>query len=45
MTFFQFYALFGAPLVLLLVGLLVLWLTGLQDSPRRREKRHHGAAE
>jgi hypothetical protein len=45
MTFFQFYALFGAPLVLLLVGLSVLWLTGLQDAPRHREKRHHGAAE
>jgi hypothetical protein len=45
MTFFQFYVLFGAPLVLLLVGLLVAWLTGLQDAPRGREKRHPGAAE
>jgi hypothetical protein len=45
MTFFQFYALFGAPLVLLLVGLAVLWLTGLQDAPRGRHKSHHGPAE
>jgi hypothetical protein len=45
MTFFEFYALFGAPVVLLLVVLGVLWLTGLQDAPRDRRHRHHGAAE
>jgi hypothetical protein len=45
MTFFQFYALFGAPLVLLLVGLLVAWLTGFQDAPKNRTRRHPGAAE
>ena len=45
MTFFQFYALFGAPLVLLLVVLAVVWLTRLQDAPKNRDRRHHGAAE
>jgi hypothetical protein len=45
MSFFEFYALFGAPLLLLLVGLTVAWLTRLQDAPKNRHKRHHGAAE
>jgi hypothetical protein len=42
MTAFEIYALFGAPLVLLLVALTVFWLTGLQD---RRETRRHTPAE
>jgi hypothetical protein len=45
MTFFQFYALFGAPVVLLLVVLAVVWLTRLQDAPKDRQHRHHGPAE
>jgi hypothetical protein len=45
MTFFQFYALFGAPLLLLLVGLLVAWLTGFQDAPKSGTRQHHGPAE
>ncbi len=45
MTFFEFYALFGAPVVLLLVVLAVVWLTRLQDAPKKRHRRHHGAAE
>jgi hypothetical protein len=45
MSFFEFYAVFGAPLLLLLVALTVVWLTRLQDAPKSRHKRHHGAAE
>jgi hypothetical protein len=45
MSFFEFYALFGAPLLLLLVGLTVAWLTRLQDAPKKRHKSHPGAAE
>ena len=45
MSFFEFYALFGAPLLLLLIGLTVAWLTRLQDAPKSRHKPHHGAAE
>jgi len=42
MTTFQLYALFGAPALLMLVGLAVVWLTRLQDE---RHERHHAAAE
>jgi hypothetical protein len=35
MSFFEFYALFGAPLLLLLVALTVVWLTRLQDAPKK----------
>jgi hypothetical protein len=38
MSAFEVYALFGSPLLLLLVVLLIVWLTGLQDNkkePRR----------
>ena len=45
MTFFEVYALFGAPVVLLLVALAVLWLTRLQDAPKDQRSGHHGAAE
>ena len=43
MTFFEIYALFGAPLVLLLVALFVLWLTRWMD--KRYEARRRGPAE
>ena len=43
MTAFEIYALFGSPLVLLLVVLFVLWLTGWMD--KRYEARHLGPAE
>ena len=43
MTGFEIYALFGAPLVLLLVALLVFWLTGWMD--KRYEARRRGPAE
>jgi hypothetical protein len=42
MTAFEIFALFGAPAVLLLFALTVVWLTGLQD---RREARRHTPAE
>jgi hypothetical protein len=45
MSFFEFYAVFGAPLLLLLVALTVVWLTRLQDAPKNRHKGHHGPAE
>jgi hypothetical protein len=40
MTAFELYALFGAPLLLLLAVLAVIWLTRLQDEreDRRRKK-------
>jgi hypothetical protein len=31
MTAFQIYALFGAPLLMLIFGLVIVWLTGIQD--------------
>jgi len=34
MTWFQIYALYVAPVVLLGVGLLVYWITGWQDGRR-----------
>ena len=42
MTAFELYALFGAPLLLFLVALGMVWLTRFQD---RRDEPHHGAAE
>jgi hypothetical protein len=42
MTAFEIYALFGAPLVLLLVALAVVWLTRLEDE---HDARRPGAAE
>ncbi len=45
MTFFQIYALFGAPIVLLAVVFAVVALTRLQDAPRNEPHQHHGAAE
>jgi hypothetical protein len=46
MTWFQIYALFGSPVVLMLVALAVVWITGIQD---RRSAKHlaekHRAAE
>lgn len=42
MTAFQIYALFGAPAVLLLFAVAVVWLTAVQD---RREARRHSPAE
>jgi hypothetical protein len=42
MTWLEAYALFGAPLLLFLVGLFTVWLTGLQDN---RDEPHKGAAE
>jgi hypothetical protein len=38
MTWFELYALFGAPLLLFLVCLLVVWLTGLQDKWDERRR-------
>ena len=35
MTWFEVYALFGSPLLLLLVALAVVWLTGLQDNKNK----------
>ena len=43
MTWFEIYALFGAPVVLLLVALFVFWLTGRMD--KGYEARHRGPAE
>jgi hypothetical protein len=42
MTWFEIYALFGSPLVVLLVVLGVMWLTGLQD---KRDERSPTPAE
>jgi hypothetical protein len=42
MTWFELYALFGSPLLLLLVALGVVWLTGLQD---KRDERRRTPAE
>jgi hypothetical protein len=42
MNWFTIYALFGAPILMLLVALAVVWLTGVQD---KREARRHTAAE
>jgi hypothetical protein len=36
MTAFEIYALFGSPLLLLLVALAIVWLTGLQDNAEGR---------
>jgi len=45
MTWFQIYALFGSPVVLLLVALAVVWLTGIQDarSAQRLAEKHRAA--
>ena len=42
MTGFEFYALFGSPMLLLLVALAIVWLTGLQDN---RDDRRRTPAE
>jgi hypothetical protein len=42
MTAFEFYALFGSPLLLLLWAIFIVWLTGLQDS---RDDRRRTPAE
>ena len=42
MTAFELYALFGAPLLLLLGALAVVWITGRQDE---RDESHPRAAE
>jgi hypothetical protein len=42
MTWFELYAFFGAPLLLFLVALAIVWLTGLED---RREERPRRPAE
>jgi hypothetical protein len=39
---FEFYALFGSPILLLLWALAIVWLTGLQD---KREDRGRSPAE
>ena len=43
MTWFEIYALFGAPVVMLLVALLILWLSRWMDE--RYEARRRGPAE
>lgn len=43
MTAFEIYALFGAPLLLLLFALTLYWLTGWLD--KREAARRHGPAE
>jgi hypothetical protein len=40
MTAFEIYALFGGPVLLFLVALVVFWLTGIDDA---RDKEHHPA--
>jgi cytochrome c-type biogenesis protein CcmH/NrfF len=35
MTWFEIYALFGSPILLLLLCLAVVWLTGRQDNRER----------
>jgi len=42
MTAFELYALFGAPMLLFLLALGMVWLTRFQD---RRDEPRHGAAE
>lgn len=42
MTAFEIYALFGAPVMLLLFAVALVWITGWLD---KREARRHGAAE
>jgi len=42
MSAFEIYALFGSPLLLLLVVLGIVWLTGLQD---RKDERRRTPAE
>jgi hypothetical protein len=42
MTAFELYALFGAPLLLVIVALAVVWLTKQEDN---RDMRHGAAAE
>jgi len=41
MTAFEFYALFGAPVLLLLVVAAVVWITDWQD--KRDARRGHAA--
>jgi hypothetical protein len=36
MSLFEIYALFGSPLLLLVVALAIVWLTGLQDNAEDR---------
>ena len=43
MTAFEIYALFGAPLLLLLFALVLYWLTGWLD--KRDAARRHGSAK
>jgi hypothetical protein len=43
MTGFEIYALFGAPVVMLLVALLILWLSRWMD--KLYDARHRGPAE
>ena len=45
MSFLEFYALVGAPVLLLVFAIAILWVTRLQDAPRNRPREHHGAAE
>jgi hypothetical protein len=42
MTTLELYALFGAPLLLMVVALAVVWLTKQEDD---RDMRHGAAAE
>ena len=42
MTWFEIYAFFGSPLILLALCLAMVWLTGLQD---KRDEPRHGPAE
>jgi hypothetical protein len=37
MTWFEIYALFGSPVVLVLIALVVMWITGLQDKRDERK--------
>jgi hypothetical protein len=39
MTAFEIYALFGSPLLLLLVALAIVWLTGLQDNADEHRRK------
>jgi hypothetical protein len=42
MTAFQIYALYIAPIVLLIVALTAAWLFGLQDEAEKRREREGG---
>jgi hypothetical protein len=45
MTAFEIYTLFGAPIVMLVGVLAVVWITGIQDSRAKHNRDEHHAAE